>query len=77
MYTLLIFAFILTVVPTFASNICDGSKNVEWRRDPTDCSSFYLCFGTLEHKYSCKTDQVYDEKSQSCVPKGSPQDNCK
>jgi hypothetical protein len=38
------------------------------------CSVFYMCFGTLQHKYNCAKNMVYNEEVRTCVRKGSEQD---
>ncbi|CAG2185880.1 unnamed protein product [Mytilus edulis] len=76
MNTLTIIAFTVIIIPVCSTNICDGSKKVHWKMDPSDCGVFYLCFGTLQHKYKCEKDQVYEKETKTCVEKGSDHDKC-
>ncbi|KAL3859206.1 hypothetical protein ACJMK2_009435 [Sinanodonta woodiana] len=61
---------------TVADNLCKNSFFFEWKRDPTDCSVFYLCVGDTAVKYTCPDGTVADVKGKTCVPEGSIQDTC-
>lgn len=77
MNNLSVLTFVVCLSSVLSVRVCDGTKNVEWRGDPADCSVFYMCFGTLQHKYNCAKNMVYNEEVRTCVRKGSEQDQCK
>ncbi|KAK3610006.1 hypothetical protein CHS0354_032352 [Potamilus streckersoni] len=59
-----------------ANNICQDSLFMEWKKDSTDCSVFYLCVGETAVKYTCPVNTVADVKERACVPKKSAADEC-
>ncbi|KAK3610013.1 hypothetical protein CHS0354_032360 [Potamilus streckersoni] len=70
---LLLIAFLGLAV---ADNLCKNSLFLEWKRDPTDCSVFYLCVGDTAMKYTCPDGKVADVKAKACVSKGSKPNIC-
>ncbi|KAL3859205.1 hypothetical protein ACJMK2_009434 [Sinanodonta woodiana] len=60
----------------FASSICQDSLFMEWKRESTDCSVFYLCIGNTAVKYTCPVNTVADVNKRACVPKKTGDDEC-
>ncbi|KAK3610007.1 hypothetical protein CHS0354_032354 [Potamilus streckersoni] len=68
--------FIVLLDLAVADNLCKNSLFLEWKRDPTDCSVFYMCVGDTAVKYTCPDGEVADVKGKACVPEGSIPDIC-
>lgn len=61
------------------SELCDitTDADMKWRRHPDDCSSAFMCLLGQVVSYSCPDGFVIGAYEISCIPSGSPTDDCK
>ncbi|XP_067685006.1 uncharacterized protein [Haliotis asinina] len=54
---------------------CVSTTSPDYRKDPDDCSVYYLCVNNNLYKYEC-SNLVFDPWTQTCASPGSIYDSC-
>lgn len=71
--------FVLVSCSVAVSELCRSAEvnSIKWRRHPDDCSTAYMCLLGQVVSYRCPEGYVIGTDEVTCVPAGSPLDDCK
>lgn len=79
-YCIILAISVLFLDGVLCDGICsDAVQGPQFVPVPDDCSSFFICYGHLQFRFSCESkigpSKVFDPKSRTCVLQGSPYDH--